>query len=733
MKRQLLTLLLAIVGLVSIYAQQKIYIHTPSGIIEKYTWEVDSITFKPAASVAVTNKPTAVDLGLSVKWANFNVGSAQETEAGYLLGWGDISGINRSKNLKYFPVSNPEGNIIGGKYDIATQQWGDLWRVPSDKEIQELITGCDWTWTTINSVAGYKVTSKVAGNSNYIFLPVTGKREGSDVAEQDVVGYYWTGVLDADKTKAIAYTLTDTEKTSNALARYVGCAIRPVYGKFIHPISVIASTATSISHETANINVTMSGSVNAITEYGICYAKDIKELDPSKGPKVSDTTVPVTNVKTFALSGLEQHTTYYYVAYALSDGNYSYSDTLKLTTEYKYAVPNIVDLGLSVKWASWNIGAKSEGEYGGYFGWGDPTGELMSMDATLYGKGVKSNDIKGTAYDMPHVQWGGKWRLPTTKEIEELMKCTWSYSNSYNGSGVKGWIVSNNGNQVFFPLAGWKRADNASHNVGNDGSYWTSELSETDPNYAYYGQFVSKEYIKGSTTTKNILMPIRAVYDEPSDNPIDVTPTLGPVIPEPSPNPDVPVVPVTPAAGISVDLGLSVKWADRNVGAVSPHSEGGYYAWGEVETKSVYDKTTYQAGYNHATGVYENLGNIGGTDYDVARKEWGGTWRMPTKSEVEELISNCDWKWTTQNQEFGYLITNKQDATKHIFLPAGGYMNGSSVATKGVAGKYWTSDIYIYKDETNGKVYVFNITEGSRYVTGKMEREAGLLIRPVMK
>jgi hypothetical protein len=89
-----------------------------------------------------------------------------------------------------------------------------------------------------------------------------------------------------------------------------------------------------------------------------------------------------------------------------------------------------------------------------------------------------------------------------------------------------------------------------------------------------------------------------------------------------------------------VDLGLSVKWATCNVGANSPWHYGDYYAWGETATKSTYTENSYVADI-------KNHEDINGTTFDVARIKWGGNWRMPTKTEFEELVDNCSWEWTT--------------------------------------------------------------------------------------
>ncbi len=132
-----------------------------------------------------------------------------------------------------------------------------------------------------------------------------------------------------------------------------------------------------------------------------------------------------------------------------------------------------------------------------------------------------------------------------------------------------------------------------------------------------------------------------------------------------------------------VDLGLSVKWATCNVGASSPSDYGNYYAWGETRTKSEYTMdncSTY--------GI--NIGDISGDSrYDAARANWGGTWRLPTQAEMQELIDKCTWTWTSQGGRNGYRVTGPNGSS--IFLPAAGYRYGSSLNVAGDYGYYWSS------------------------------------------
>ena len=133
-----------------------------------------------------------------------------------------------------------------------------------------------------------------------------------------------------------------------------------------------------------------------------------------------------------------------------------------------------------------------------------------------------------------------------------------------------------------------------------------------------------------------------------------------------------------------VDLGLpsGLKWATCNVGASNPGDYGNYYAWGETTTKSSYTEGNCST-YN------QTIGDIAGTSLDAARQNWGGRWRMPRLSDFQELLDNCTWKWTTQNNHNGFRVTGPNGNS--IFLPAAGYRRMSSSNDVGSIGGYWSS------------------------------------------
>lgn len=135
-----------------------------------------------------------------------------------------------------------------------------------------------------------------------------------------------------------------------------------------------------------------------------------------------------------------------------------------------------------------------------------------------------------------------------------------------------------------------------------------------------------------------------------------------------------------------VDLGLSVKWATCNVGAYSPEEYGYDYAWGETAMKPDYSSS-------NSLTYGKSMSDISGNrQYDAARANWGGSWRLPTKAEMEELMNEdlCKWTWTTQGGNKGYRVKSKKNG-KSIFLPAAGWRLGTSLRYAGKYGYYWTS------------------------------------------
>lgn len=186
-----------------------------------------------------TREDEFVDLGLSVKWCFKNVGAQNETDYGNLYAWGET--ITKSSYVwdNYFDSPyDSEGNVVGCRnktddiagdkeYDVVTSTMPGT-RMPTKDEMRELINQCDWNWTAVNGVSGYRITSKV--NSNSIFLPAAGIQDGSSCENEGTYGGYWTGTVGSSATKMTAVNLYFTSQTKSMQQgnRYVGRSIRAV-------------------------------------------------------------------------------------------------------------------------------------------------------------------------------------------------------------------------------------------------------------------------------------------------------------------------------------------------------------------------------------------------------------------------------------------------------------------------------------------------------------------------
>lgn len=202
--------------------------------------------------------PEAIDMGLSVKWASFNVGATAPEENGTYYSWGEtelktrfnwktdplviqtndvtthtsyISILKYNTQEKYGDIDNktmlesgPEGD------DVASKLFGNGWRIPTYEEWEELIENCTWTWTTRNGAYGELGVSKKNGNS--IFLPAC----GSWGAESPKYGYYWSSSVNQDDPQYARHCSFPLGERSDSLtlessSRCVGFTVRPVSEK----------------------------------------------------------------------------------------------------------------------------------------------------------------------------------------------------------------------------------------------------------------------------------------------------------------------------------------------------------------------------------------------------------------------------------------------------------------------------------------------------------------------
>ncbi len=374
-----------------------------------------------------------------------------------------------------------------------------------------------------------------------------------------------------------------------------------------------------------------------------------------------------------------------------------------IIVDCSYQGHGYVDLGLpsGTMWATSNVGANSPTAIGGYFAWGEiATKTSYTQENSLtHGKGFEEyENFSGNAqYDVARAQWGGEWRMPTREEFQELIdNCTW-VKKMAPGSREVLWgytVTGPNGNSIYFPVTGY----HVNNEYRDAEMVWSwSSTSCVDYVFAYT--------LSLDAERKNLNSEMR-LYGM----------TVRPVF---TPQPEQTEYPY-------VDLGLpsGVKWSTMNIGQTDGFRSGGdYFAWGEIATKKTYSRD------NSLTLNNNDLTEISGNpQYDAARAIWGGSWRMPTLADVEELMSECTWELnrfniTGRGEIIFYTVTGPNGKSINI-LVSGGYYSDVTL-TNQEEGYFWISTT------SSGNARYFRVkTDGKEPVwTG---HHIGVPIRPVM-
>ncbi len=341
------------------------------------------------------------------------------------------------------------------------------------------------------------------------------------------------------------------------------------------------------------------------------------------------------------------------------------------------------DLGLSVKWATCNVGAGRPRDYGDYFAWGEtkpkPSYDLDNCFDNIGGSWdtykyiVTAQITPGSGHDTARENWGGSWRMPTIEEMEELYrKCEWEWTTLDGHGGCK--VTGPNGNSIFLPAANLIHGSSSfDEEESEEGYYWSSTLDPSRSDSACWLGFLDDCPCTLSSSRCDGFS-IRSVVQA--------------------------VTEISKPSGFEnghewVDLGLSVKWATCNIGASRPSDYGDYFAWGETKPKPSYNWDNYSDCLDNTGDTRKIIGKlriIPDSGHDAARENWGGSWRMPTVEEIEELCEECEWKWTTLDGSDGYKVTGPNGNS--IFLPPPGCCDGTSSVSKGESGYYWSSMLH---------------------------------------
>lgn len=346
---------------------------------------------------------------------------------------------------------------------------------------------------------------------------VTGLQDQSSSAY--VTGFYYgasaetlENTVTANSAAEFSATVSGTPNETIYYQAYVTLQGKVTYKGEVKSTILTNATATTgavsdITANSAKLAATLAD-FPSDAESGIIVSGISGEENVRNGVRIAGTTAAALSV---TASGLLPNTTYYYCAYLdLGDGMV-YGDVKQFTTSSQsFDVDNdLVDLGLSTKWAKYNVGASKETEVGGLFGFGDLTGYNTSIKTSNYA----SSDIYKTSYDIANKIYDGKVTMPTIAEFEELFTCcTHEWISDYEGSGVAGYkFTGPNGNSIFMPAAG-SRIEGTTTGVGTEGRYLSGSINTSD------GQF-AMSYIFNSSTDAKTTTP---VYQALSVRPVSV-------------------------------------------------------------------------------------------------------------------------------------------------------------------------------------------------------------------
>ena len=473
----------------------------------------------------------SVDLGLSVRWATCNLGAQAPSEHGDYYSWGETAPKMSYGEYDSLTSGKDIGDVSGDEgHDAAREKLGGDWRLPTEKEMEELETRCRWHSTSREGVVGYVVTGP---NGTSIFLPSSGLKIRGSVEGRGTVCSYWSSTpSESDRKSAFCLTYSKNN-VGHVRYRYQGLPIRPVIGDGNTSVGgVDTGNLESLKQVRQELKATISrivtrtwkwlvlavfvlaGVVVGFLSFRSCSgsggASSAGMRDSTEVVGMADDSLKAEKAKADSIKRREffmhkrdsiraveaelrsREATARKSAAASEAAMKRMQDSLDRLNAERYRGEENghewIDLGLSVKWATCNVEATSPSDYGQYYAWGEILEKSEYTEANSQTYGVQMKNISGDIrYDVARSRWGGSWRMPTEAEMRELVaKCRWKWTSldGHNGYSVTG----PNRTSIFLPASGSRYETDLDH-AGMNGNYWTSS-----PNGSFAGNSSSLNF-----------------------------------------------------------------------------------------------------------------------------------------------------------------------------------------------------------------------------------------------
>lgn len=635
------------------------------------------------------NDATVGIQSIQVYAGNLNVSNA--TTNGFTVAVDSLSGTQQITLIVVATLTN--GNTVTETKDITLE-------APAPAPVP--VTGFEVSGpSTISSTGDYSytITNIVPANANVEISSVAVNAGSIQTSNVSTSGFTLNVSDVGTGTNVVTVTVTATLQNGNTVIETKDITIEgvvvpvPVTGFTISGSDLIDNTGKKVYTITdvtpANANVGISSITATAGDY------NVQATGTSSFSFIVDT---LDGTELLPIS----------VTATLEDG----TDVVETkTVKLRQPAPavNFVDLGLAsgTLWAEANIGAANEEDSGYYFTYGNVDGYTVTNEHefTLADYNTTPGRQQGFTIDVPQdaarVYYGEQYLIPTSADYVELIDgCTWRQDTV---NGVNGWEGTSkaNNNTIFFPRAGLIDATGERQQYGSGGYYFTSNSEDK----------------AGNNNAFRVLID-NAGMRQPSFAPKFSAATLRAI---------------KRCTPVAVDLGLpsGKLWADRNVGAISATDGGQYFSWGNIigHYADSHKNGSDPENYDNTPGATLTA-SIAANDsaHNAPIAVCGGSWRMPTISELQELINSTytTTEWTTVDSVTGLRITSKSNGNS-IFLPASGMMANHGPGNEGTAGSYASSNLH-----NNGiSQYELYFTENTIDAQATSGRFVCISIRPI--